>query len=56
MSSLVSLLPLQIAIRSIASGTIVETADYYPYGATTLDNATGTPQQRKYIGQQYDGT
>jgi len=37
-----------------ASGTVVETADYYPYGAIRLDNATGTPQQRKYIGQQYD--
>ncbi len=38
-----------------ASGAIVETLDYYPYGGIRIDNKTGSTNiDRKYIGQQYD--
>lgn len=38
-----------------ASGTLVETISYLPYGAIRLDSATGTVTvARKYIGQVYD--
>jgi RHS repeat-associated protein len=39
-----------------SSGTVVETLDYYPYGATRIDNlANGAiSEQRKFIGQEYD--
>ena len=41
-----------------ASGTLLETLDYYPYGQIRLDNTTGTysGEQRKFIGQIYDGS
>jgi len=38
-----------------ASGTVVETLDYYPYGGIRIDNSSsGVNEARKYIGQQYD--
>jgi RHS repeat-associated protein len=39
-----------------ASGALVETTQYFPYGSIRIDNATGTyaGDIRKYIGQQYD--
>ena len=41
-----------------ASGSLVEAVDYYPYGSMRIDNVTGgySGAQRKYIGQQYDGS
>jgi RHS repeat-associated protein len=36
------------------SGTVVETLDYYPFGAIRIDNSTGTPESRKFIGMPYD--
>jgi RHS repeat-associated protein len=39
-----------------ASGTLVETLDYYPYGGVRIDTKTGTyiGEKRKFIGQEYD--
>ena len=38
-----------------ATGAIVETMDYYPFGKIRLDNkTTDFAEQRKYIGQEYD--
>lgn len=39
-----------------ASGTIVETVDYYPYGSLRIDSKSGgyVGERRKYIGQEYD--
>jgi RHS repeat-associated protein len=39
-----------------ASGTPVETLDYYPYGGLRIDDKVGGNQgeKRKYIGQEYD--
>lgn len=39
------------------AGTIVETLDYYPYGAARMDNKIGSygGEKRKFIGQEYDG-
>jgi RHS repeat-associated protein len=38
-----------------ASGTVVQTLDYYPYGATRINtNTGGADSARKYIGQFYD--
>ena len=41
-----------------ASSTIVETMDYYPYGALKLDTkgANYVGEKRKYIGEQYDSS
>jgi RHS repeat-associated protein len=46
-----------IGVVTDASGTVVETLDYYPFGAPRLDNkASGySGEKRKYIGQEYDG-
>ncbi|MEO6536599.1 MAG: SpvB/TcaC N-terminal domain-containing protein [Candidatus Paceibacterota bacterium] len=42
-------------VTSNSLGHLNETTDYYPYGALRID--TGSPlEQRKYIGQQYDGS
>ncbi|PYP86002.1 MAG: hypothetical protein DMG65_19650 [Candidatus Angelobacter sp. Gp1-AA117] len=43
-------------IMTDASGTIVETLDYYPYGQTRLDTKVGsyTGENRKFIGQESD--
>jgi RHS repeat-associated protein len=42
-------------VGDVSAVTVVETLDYYPYGAIRLDNATGTTKEvRKYIGQEYD--
>jgi len=39
-----------------ASGTIVETLQYFPYGKIRIDNTAGSyaGEVRKYIGQEYD--
>ena len=38
-----------------ASGTVVQTLDYYPYGATRIStNVSGADSARKYIGQFAD--
>ncbi len=37
-----------------ASGAIVELSDYYPYGATRIDDQIGFNEQRKFTGQEYD--
>jgi YD repeat-containing protein len=38
-----------------ASGTVVQTLDYYPYGATRINTSTGgADSARKYIGQFSD--
>jgi len=39
-----------------ASGTVVETLDYYPYGQARMDTQTAPygGEKRKFIGQQYD--
>ncbi|QHP67453.1 hypothetical protein EI171_08440 [Bradyrhizobium sp. LCT2] len=36
------------------SGTLVQTLDYYPYGATRVSVATSTNEKRKFIGQFTD--
>ena len=38
-------------------GNVIETLSYYPFGGIRLDNATSSysGNQRKYIGQMYDG-
>jgi RHS repeat-associated protein len=36
------------------SGALVQTLDYYPYGATRVSVSTSTNEKRKYIGQFYD--
>lgn len=43
------------AITTNTTGGVVETLDYYPYGALKLDKPTGSFREpRKYIGQEYD--
>jgi RHS repeat-associated protein len=37
-----------------ASSSVVETLDYYPYGATRISNSTSTVEKRQYIGQFTD--
>jgi RHS repeat-associated protein len=37
-----------------ASGTLVQTLDYYPYGATRVSVSSATNEKRKYIGQFTD--
>lgn len=38
-----------------SDGNVAELADYYPYGSDRLDELTsGTAEQRKFIGQEYD--
>jgi RHS repeat-associated protein len=37
-----------------ASDTVVQTLDYYPYGATRISVSSGVNESRKYIGQYYD--
>ena len=40
-----------------ASGTVVQTLDYYPYGSPKINTGVAGPDsQRKYIGQYYDAT
>src|SRR5882672_9406741 len=36
------------------NGAVVQTLDYYPYGATRVSVATSTNEKRKYIGQFSD--
>lgn len=36
------------------NANLVQTLDYYPYGATRINNSTGANQLRKYIGQFFD--
>jgi RHS repeat-associated protein len=36
------------------NGNVVQTLDYYPYGATRISSATSTNERRKYIGQFSD--
>jgi RHS repeat-associated protein len=36
------------------SGALVQTLDYYPYGATRISSATSTNEKRKFIGQFTD--
>jgi RHS repeat-associated protein len=33
------------------NGNLVQTLDYYPYGATRISNSTSTNERRKFIGQ-----
>lgn len=37
-----------------ASGTIVQTIDYYPYGAIRINSNSGSDQRRKFTGHEYD--
>src|SRR3989344_1195892 len=40
-----------------ASGTVVETTDYYPFGGVRVDSkTTGYAEQRKFTGHEYDGS
>jgi RHS repeat-associated protein len=40
-----------------ASGTVVQTLDYYPYGATRISTSVGgADSARKYIGQFADAS
>jgi RHS repeat-associated protein len=34
-----------------ASGTVAQTLDFYPYGATRISDGTGANEKRKFIGQ-----
>lgn len=44
-------------VVTTASGTIAEVMDYYPFGASRLDEQpAGFSEQRKYIGQEYDAS
>ena len=36
------------------NGGLVQTLDYYPYGATRISNSTSTNEKRKFIGQFTD--
>lgn len=49
--------PRKSDLGTDASGSVVETLDYYPYGGVRVDSDTGSYQgeQRKYIGQINDG-
>jgi RHS repeat-associated protein len=38
-----------------ATGTIVQTLDYYPYGQIRLNDKASFDESRKFIGQIYDG-
>jgi len=40
-------------VTTDGTGSTTEVSDYYPYGSQRLDS--GAPQQRKYIGEEYDG-
>lgn len=40
-------------VTTDASSTLKETLDYYPYGATRLDQGSASTT-RQYIGQYYD--
>ncbi len=47
--------PRKSYVGTDASGTVVETLDYYPYGGIRLDNKVGsTNEQRKYVGTEFD--
>jgi RHS repeat-associated protein len=47
--------PRKSDVGTVASGTILETISYYPFGGIRLDNATGTINiARKYLGQYFD--
>src|SRR5215468_10961032 len=37
-----------------ASGTVAETRDFYPYGATRISDGTGANEKRTFIGQFSD--
>jgi RHS repeat-associated protein len=37
-----------------ASGTVAQTLDFYPYGATRISNGTGASEKRQFIGQFSD--
>jgi RHS repeat-associated protein len=37
-----------------ASGTVAETLDFYPYGATRISDGTGANEKRRFIGQFSD--
>jgi RHS repeat-associated protein len=37
-----------------ASGTVAQTLDFYPYGATRISNGTGANEKRQFIGQFSD--
>ena len=37
-----------------SNNAIVETTDYYPFGAIRFDNQVNYSEKRKYIGQEYD--
>jgi RHS repeat-associated protein len=39
-----------------ANQNLVQTLDYYPYGATRISNSTSTNEKRKFIGQFSDDT
>ncbi len=44
-------------VMSDASGEVVESTDYYPFGSVRTSNESGNsggPEQRKFIGQEYD--
>ena len=43
------------AATTNVEGDVVELSDYHPYGSPRIAlNYTGTPEQRKYIGEVYD--
>ena len=43
-------------VETNASGSLVETLQYFPYGSLRVDNTAGSyaGEVRKYVGQQYD--
>jgi RHS repeat-associated protein len=47
---------LSVASSTDETGTVVQTLDYYPYGATRISNSTSTNEKRKFIGQFMDDT
>jgi RHS repeat-associated protein len=45
---------LSVASSTDETGTVVQTLDYYPYGALRISSATSTNEKRKFIGQFSD--
>ncbi|HET9410042.1 MAG TPA: RHS repeat-associated core domain-containing protein [Candidatus Sulfotelmatobacter sp.] len=47
--------PQKSDVGTDASGTVVETLDYYPYGAVRVDTQSGSyTEVRKYVGTEFD--
>src|SRR5206468_11897830 len=43
-------------VTTDSNGTMSELLDYLPYGAARLDQQTSFNEQRKFIGETYDGS